>query len=229
LALKNVIVDKPLNVNCYGDFILNKRRNIFLLHNYKSAQVMKKILLLLALLFIADTNFAHDRPRDSYQNYLYSLNLVSKLFSRLTENADLIVRKPVRLSFATFAVNFNKKVRVLIINQNNLINLITKSGFKDHHFPNSLRVMQTNVGDLKKLLLDNRPLVDNLHIPNFNNADIYDKLNFRIYENDELLMQAPKNRGNKAFKRKVVDNLSQSVVILNECHSKVAALYSKIK
>ncbi|MES2377959.1 MAG: hypothetical protein V4553_15335 [Bacteroidota bacterium] len=189
---------------------------------------MKKILLLTAFLFIANTNFALDKPRDGYQNYLYSLNLVSKLFSRLSENADLIAHKPGRLSFANFAVNFNKKVRVLIINQNNLINLINKSGFKDHHFPNSLRVMQTNVVDLKKILLDSRPLIDNLSIPDFNSAGIYDKLNLRMYENDELLRQILKNRG-KAFKRKVVDNLSQSVVILNECHGKVAALYSKIK
>jgi hypothetical protein len=190
---------------------------------------MKKILILVAFLFIADTSFARDKPRDGYQNYLYSLNLVSKLFSRLTENADLIVRKPARLSMATFAVNFNKKVRILIINQNNLINLISKGGFKDHHFPNSLRVMQSNVVDLNKILLDNRPLVDNLRIPNFNSAEIYDKLNLRIYENDELLRQIPKNRGSKAFKRKVIDNLSQSVVILNECYGKVAALYSKVK
>ncbi|MGZ3901894.1 MAG: hypothetical protein ACXVDC_16325 [Bacteroidia bacterium] len=190
---------------------------------------MKKILLLISFLFIADTNFARDKPRDAYQNYLYSLNLVSKLFSRLTENAEIIVHKPDRLSFATFAVNFNKKVRVLIINQNNLINLINKSGFKDHHFPNSLRIMQTNVADLKKILVDNRPIVDHLSIPNFNSAEIYDKLNLHMYENDELLRQIPKNRGSKAFKRKVVDNLTQAVVILNECYGKVAALYSKVK
>lgn len=190
---------------------------------------MKKVLLLIAFLFIADANFAHDKPRDAYQNYLYSLNLVSKLFSRLTENAEIIAHKPYRQSFATFAVNFNKKVRVLIINQNNLISLINKDGFKDRRFPNSLRIMQTNVGDLKKILTDNRPIVDNLDIPHFNSADIYDKLNFRIYENDELLRQIPKNRGSKAFKHKVVDNLTQAVVILNECYGKVAALYSKVK
>ncbi len=190
---------------------------------------MKKVLLLIAFLFIADANFARDKPRDAYQNYLYSLNLVSKLFSRLTENGDLISRRPVRVSFATFAVNFNKKVRILIINQNNLINLINKGGFKDRHFPNSLRIMQTNVADLKKILINNRQIVANLNIPNFNSADIYDKLNFGIYENDELLRQIPKNRGSKAFKRKVVDNLTQAVVILNECYGKVAALYSKVK
>ncbi|MGF7082927.1 hypothetical protein [Mucilaginibacter sp. UYCu711] len=190
---------------------------------------MKKVLLFIAFLFIADTNFARDKPRDAYQNYLYSLNLVSKLFSTLTENAQRITHSPDRIKFANFAVMFNKKAKVLIINQNNLINLINKGGFKDHHFPNSLRVMQTNVADLEKILLANRPLVDHLSIPNFNSAEVYDKLNFRIYENDELISQAPKNKGNKAFKRKVLDNLSQSVVILNECHGKVAALYSKIK
>jgi hypothetical protein len=211
------------------DFNLNKRRNNFFLHNYNAIKIMKKILLLLTFLFIADTNFATDKHRDGYQNYLYSLNLVSKLFSRLTEHSDLINSRPGKQSFANFAVTFNKKVGILIINQNNLINLINKGGFKDHHFPNSLRIMQTNVVDMNKILLDNRPLIDNLRIPNFNSAEIYANLDLRFYENDELLRQIQKNRGSKEFKHKVVDNLMQAVVILNECRGKVAALYSKVK
>jgi hypothetical protein len=190
---------------------------------------MKKILLLVALLFISETNFAVSKDRDAYQSYLYSLNLVSKLFSRLTESADIIAHKPERISFKNLAVSFNKKVGVLLVNQNNLINLINKGGFNDHHFPNSFRIMQQNVVDMKKILVDNRQLIDNLHLPNLNPAEIYDNLNFRIYENDELLRQVAKNKRNKAFKRKVVDNLTQAVVILNECRGKVAALYSKIK
>ncbi|MCC8426686.1 hypothetical protein [Mucilaginibacter sp. UR6-11] len=190
---------------------------------------MKKILILLTLLLVTGNNFAAEKHKDAYQNYLYSLNLVSKLFSRLTESADIIAHKPERISFKNLAVNFNKKVGVLIINQNNLITLINRGGFKDHHFPNSLRIMQQNVSDLKKILIDNRPLIDNLRIANLNTAEIYDNFNFRIYENDELLRAAPKNKRSKAFKHKVVDNLTQAVVILNECHSKVAALYSKIK
>ncbi|MDB5158041.1 MAG: hypothetical protein JWR50_2748 [Mucilaginibacter sp.] len=190
---------------------------------------MKKTLLLLIFLLIAQTNFAREKRRDEYQSYLYSLNMVSKLFSKLTDNADLITHRPDRVSFKNLAVSFNKKVGILIINQNNLINLINRGGFKDHHFPNSFRIMQTNVTDLKKILLDNRPLVDNLKITGFKAAEIYDNLNFRIYENDELLRQIPQNRRSKAFKHKVVDNLTQAVVLLNECRGKVAALYSKIK
>jgi hypothetical protein len=88
--------------------------------------------------------------------------------------------------------------------------------------------MQQNVVDMKKILIDNRPLVDNLRISDLNTAEIYDNFNFKVYENDELLRQTAKNHS-KAFKHKVVDNLTQAVVILNECHSKVAALYSKVK
>jgi hypothetical protein len=91
---------------------------------------MKKILLLLTLLLITATNFAAPKNRDGYQNYLYSLNLVSKLFSRLTESADIIAHKPDRISFKNLAVNFNKKVGILIVNQNNLINLINKAGLR---------------------------------------------------------------------------------------------------
>lgn len=190
---------------------------------------MKKILLLLTLLFIAETNFALPKNKDGYEKYLYSLNMMSKLFSRLTDNADLIAHKPDRTSFKNLAVNFNKKVGVLIINQNNLIVLINKGGFGDHHFPNQLRIMQTNVVDLRKILVSNRPLIDNLKIPNFNIAEIYDNIDTHMYENDELIRQIPKNRRSKAFKHKVVDNLTQAVVILNECRGKVAALYSKVK
>ena len=89
--------------------------------------------------------------------------------------------------------------------------------------------MQTNVIDLRKILINNRPLIDNLKIPNFNSAEIYNNIDTRMYENDELIRQIPKNRRSKAFKHKVVDNLTQAVVILNECRGKVAALYSKVK
>jgi hypothetical protein len=190
---------------------------------------MKKILLLILIVFIAEPNFASPKPKDGYQKYLYSLNLISKLFSKLTENTDAIIRTPGRSGLATLAVNFNKKARVLIINQNSLISIITNGGFKDHRFTNSVRVMQTNVTDLKKILIDNRQLIDNLRLPDFNSAEIYDNLDLATYQNDELIRQATKNSHNKAFKRKVVDNLTQAVVILNECHYKVAALYGKIK
>lgn len=190
---------------------------------------MKKILLALIFLFIAETNFARPTHRDEYQSYLYSLNLVSKLFSKLTDNADQIIHRPDRESFKTMAVSFNKKVGILIVNQNNLISLINRGGFKDHHFPNTYRIMQADITGLKKILLDNRPLVNNLRIPAFNAEDIYSNLNFRIYENDELLRQVAQNRRSKAFKRKVIDNLTQAVVLLNECRGKVAALYAKTK
>ncbi|TSJ40616.1 hypothetical protein FO440_12765 [Mucilaginibacter corticis] len=190
---------------------------------------MKKILLAFIFLFIVETNFALPKRRDEYQSYLYSLNMVSKLFSKLTDNADLIVHRSDRESFKTMAVSFNKKVGILIVNQNNLISLINRDGFKDHHFPNTYRIMQDDVSGLKKILLDNRPLVNNLRIPAFNAEDIYSNLNFRIYENDELLRQVAQNRRRKAFRHKVIDNLTQAVVLLNECRGKVAALYSKIK
>ncbi|MFD2145913.1 hypothetical protein [Mucilaginibacter antarcticus] len=190
---------------------------------------MKKTLLLLLLLLISVINFADAKPRDGFGNYLYALNMMSKLFSRLTENSDLITRRPERTSFQNLAIGFNKKVKVLIINQNNLIAIVSKSGFKDKRYPNALRVVQTNVGDLKKILTNNRQLVDNLQLPNFTATDVYDNLNISQYQNDEMIRLAQKNARNKAFKRKVVDNLTQSVVLLNECYSKVAGLYSNIK
>lgn len=189
---------------------------------------MKKILLLIALLFIAETNYAQTKHRDGYESYLYSLNLISKLYSRLLENVETIAHQPDRISFKNLAVDFNKKVGVLLINENGLINIINKGGFQDHHFNNSLRIMEKNVADLKKLLTDNRTLIDNLKINDFNSAEIYAPLDTRLYENDELLRQIRQNHG-KAFKHKVADNLTTSVVILNEIHSKVAALYSKLK
>ncbi|MES2809553.1 MAG: hypothetical protein V4619_13060, partial [Bacteroidota bacterium] len=109
------------------------------------------------------------------------------------------------------------------------INIITKGGFKDKRYPNALRVVQTNIGDLKKILTDNRQLVDNLQIPNFEPDEVYDNLNISQYQNDEMIRLGEKNKRNKAFKRKVIDNLTQSVVLLNECYSKVAGLYNKIK
>ncbi|GAA4088065.1 hypothetical protein [Mucilaginibacter panaciglaebae] len=190
---------------------------------------MKKTLLLLTFLLIAQTNFARVSNRDAYARYLYSLNMMSKLFSKLYDNADIIARRPDRIGMKTFAVNFNKKVGVLIINQNNLINLINHGGFKDHHFPNTYRIMQQNLVDMKNILLNNRPQIDNLRLPDFNSAEIYNVLDFRIYENDELLRQAAQNIRHKAFRHKVIDNLTQGVILLNECRSKVAALYSKIK
>ncbi|MDB4925432.1 hypothetical protein [Mucilaginibacter sp.] len=190
---------------------------------------MKKILLLIALLFITETNYAQKKHRDEYQSYLYSLNLISKLFSRVLDNVEIIAHRPDRVSFKNLAVDFNKKVNVLLINQNGLINLINKGGFNDHHFNNSLRIMEKNITDLKKILINNRGLIDNLKIKDFNTAEVYDHLDMRLYENDELLREIHKNRSSKAFKHKVVDNLTQAVVVLNECHSKVAALYSKVK
>jgi hypothetical protein len=190
---------------------------------------MKKTLLLLLILLITQTNFAKPKPKDEYQKYLYSLNMMSKLFSKLTENTDAILRTPGRSGLAALAVNFNKKARVLIVNQNSLISIITNGGFKDHRFNNAVRVLQTNVTGLNKILADNRTLVDNLHLPDFNSAEIYDNINAGTYQNDELIRQAKKQGRNKAFKRKVIDNLTQAVVILNECHYKVAALYGEVK
>jgi len=115
-----------------------------------------------------------------------------------------------------------------MINQNHLITVINKGGFSDKAFPNSLRIMEKNVADLKKMLIDNRGLIDQLKMSNFNSSDIYNHLDTRLYENDALLT-AIKTRHNKAFKQKVLDNLMQAVVILNECHGKVSALYSKLK
>ena len=190
---------------------------------------MKKILLLLTFLLITQINFARPANRDAYARYLYSLNMMSKLFSKLYDNADMIAHRADRISIKTFAVNFNKKVGVLIINQNNLINLITHAGFSDKRFPNAYRIMQQNVVDMKNIVLNNRPFIDNLRLPNFNSDEIYDVLDFRIYENDELLRQLAQNKRHKAFKHKLIDNLTQGVILVNECRSKVAALYSKIK
>ncbi|MFD2871137.1 hypothetical protein ACFS5N_01580 [Mucilaginibacter ximonensis] len=186
---------------------------------------MKKILLLLTFVLITQTNFAST----PYSRYLHSWNLVSKLCSELTDNADAIAHRPDRIAIKAFAVNFNRKVGILIVNQNNLINLITHGGFKDHHFPNTYRIMQQNLADIKKILLDNRPFFDNLKINSINTVEVYSPLDFKAYENDELLRQATQNRRNKAFKHNVIDNLTQGVILLNECRSKVAALYSKIK
>jgi len=187
---------------------------------------MKKILLLFTFILIAQKNFAGNTP---YLRYLHSLNLVSKLCSQLTDNADMIAHRPDRINIKAFAVTFNKKASTIIVNQNNLINLINHGGFKDHHFPNTYRILQQNVVDLKKILTDNRPQIDNLKLPDFNSAEVYDALDFKAYENDELLRQVAQNRRNRAFKHNVVDNLTQGVILLNECRSKVAALYSKIK
>ncbi|MES2427220.1 MAG: hypothetical protein V4560_09610 [Bacteroidota bacterium] len=189
---------------------------------------MKNILLFVAFLLITETTFARDKPRDGLGKYLYSLNLVSKLFSKITENAGLITHSPNRSKFKDMAVAFNKKVVILIVNKNNLIGILSKKGFNDHRFPNSVRIIQQNVTDLKKILMDNRPIIDVLRIPNFATVEIYDKLNFRSYENDELLRQIKKTHS-KAFKRKIIDNLTQSIVILNECKGKVAALYAEAK
>lgn len=181
------------------------------------------------LLFVATTGFAQRSHNSEYENYLHALNSMSSLFSTLINNVETIARKPDRVSFKNLAVDFNRKVNVLLINQNNLIALINKGGFNDRRFNNSLRIVEKNVAGLKKILTDNRSLVDPLNLPNFKSADVYDHLDTRLYENDELLRQIKKNRGSKAFKHKVVDNLTQAVIILNECHSKVAALYSKLK
>ncbi|MDB5118490.1 MAG: hypothetical protein JWQ79_3982 [Mucilaginibacter sp.] len=191
---------------------------------------MKKILLLIALLFLTEANYARNKPADKYQNYLVALNSMSDLFSRLIDNIESIERQPDRESFKSLAVNFNRKVSVLIINNNHFISSLDKSGFSDKAFNNSYRIIEKSVADLKKMLLDNRALVDNLKIKNFNTADIYDHLNIQLFQNDQLIKEMPKsNRAKKAFKRKLADNLTQSVVLLNECHSKVAAFYSKLK
>jgi hypothetical protein len=191
---------------------------------------MKKILLLIALLFLTEANYAHNKPADKYQNYLVALNSMSDLFSRLIDNIESIERQPDRESFKSLAVNFNRKVSVLIINNNHFISSLGKSGFSDKAFNNSYRIIEKSVADLKKMLVDNRALVDNLKIKNFNTADIYDHLNIQLFQNDELIKEMPKsNKAKKVFKRKLADNLTQSVVLLNECHSKVAAFYSKLK
>jgi hypothetical protein len=189
---------------------------------------MKNLILSVVFLLITEATFAREKHRDDYANYLYSLNLISKLFSRITENAALISHSPNRANFKDLAVTFNKKVVTLIVNKNNLISILSKKGFKDHRFPNSLRIIQQNVADLKKILMNDRPIIDQLKIPNFNTSEVYDHLNFRSYENDEMLRQV-KNDHSKAFKRKIIDNLTQAVVILNECKGKVAALYAEAK
>jgi hypothetical protein len=190
---------------------------------------MKKTLVLFFLLLISVTYFADARPRDGFGNYLYALNMMSKLFSKLTEHTDQILRRPERNGFKQMAVNFNRKVKVLIVNQNSLIAIISGGGLKDKRYPNAVRVVQANIGALKKILTDNRPLVDKLQLPNFTSAEVYDNFDISQYQNDEMIRLGEKNKRNKAFKRKVIDNLTQSVVLLNECFSKVAGLYSKIK
>ena len=191
---------------------------------------MKKILLLIALICITNINYARNKPADKYQNYLTALDAMSGLFSRLIDNIDAITHRPDRESFKTLAVNFNRKVSVLIINNNRFITSLGKHDFSDKAFNNSYRDIEKSITGLKKMLVDNRPLVDNLKIPNFNSNDIYGRLNIRLFEDDILIKEMPKSaRAKKAFKRKLADNLTQSVVLLNECHSKVAAFYSKLK
>ena len=190
---------------------------------------MKKTVLLLTFILLAQTNFARITASTPYSRYLRSWNLISRLCSELTENTNIINNSPNHVAIASFAVSFNKKVGVLIINQNNLINLITHKGFKDNHFPNTYRIMQQNIADFKKILMDNRQLIENLKMPNFDSAEIYNSVDFKAYENDELIREAAHNKRNKAFKHRVIDNMTQGVILLNECRSKVAALYSKIK
>jgi len=227
-----VIVGKIAVVKRVPDFNLNKRRNIFFLHNCNKLLfyivTMKKVLLAIALLFFTETNYADKKRPDEFTHYLTALNTMSGLFSRLLDDMDTIIRRPDRVSFKDLAVNFNRKLTVLMINENHFITIINRGGFSDKAFPNSLRIMEKNVADLKKILTDNRGLFDQLKMSNFNSSDVYDHLDTRLYEND-LLLSEIKTRHNKAFKQKVVDNLMQAVVILNECHSKVSALYSKLK
>ncbi len=184
--------------------------------------------MVIAFLFFTETNYAEKKRPDEFVQYITALSGMSNLFSRLLDDIDTIVRRPDRVSFKELAVNFNRKLKVLMINQNHLISIINKGGFSDKAFPNSLRIMEKNVADLKKILTDNRGLIDQLKISNFNSSDIYDHLDTRLYENDVLLTKI-KTRHNKVFKQKVADNLMQAVVILNECYGKVSALYSKLK
>jgi hypothetical protein len=189
---------------------------------------MRKILLVIAFLFFTGTNYADKKRPDEFTHYLTALNAMSGLFSRLLDNMEYIIHLPDRVSLRDLSVNFNRKLKVLMINQNHLITVINRGGFSDKAFPTSLRIMEKNVADLKKILTDNRGLINQLKISNFNSSDVYDNLDTRLYENDELLTEI-KTRHNKAFKQKVVDNLMQAVVILNECNGKVGALYSKLK
>jgi hypothetical protein len=107
---------------------------------------------------------------------------------------------------------------------------IIKGGFSAKAFNNPYRIIEQNVVELKKILVNNRALIDNLKIENFNSNEIYNHLNIQLFEDDILIKEMPKGgRAQKAFKRKLADNLTQSVVLLNECHSKVSALYSKLK
>jgi hypothetical protein len=191
---------------------------------------MKKIFLLIALLFVAEANFARHKSADKYTNYLMALNSMSGLFSRLIDNVENIAHRPDRVSFKNLAVDFNKKVSVLIINNNHLIASLSKGGFSAKAFNNPYRIIEQNVVELKKILVNNRALIDNLKIENFNSNEIYNHLNIQLFEDDILIKEMPKGgRAQKAFKRKLADNLTQSVVLLNECHSKVSALYSKLK
>jgi len=189
---------------------------------------MRKVLLVIALLFFTETNYADKKRPDEFTHYLTALNAMSGLFSKLLDDMDSIIRRPDRVSFKDLAVNFNRKLKVLMINENHLITVINRGGFSDKAFLNSLRIMEKNVADLKKILVDNRGLIDQLKISNFSSGDVYDHLDTRLYENDVLLSEI-KTHHNKAFKKKVLDNLTQAVVILNECHGKVSALYSKLK
>lgn len=189
---------------------------------------MKKIFILIALLICAETNYAA-KKQDGYSNYLTALNFMSTLFSRLLDNVDMITHRPNRVSFKTFAVNFNKKVNILLINENHFITILNNRKSSDLAFNNSLRIIQQNIVDIKKILAGNRGLIESLKANNVNTANIYGHLNTQLYENDELIREIHKARNKRAFKRKLADNLTASVVILNECHSKVAALYAKIK
>jgi hypothetical protein len=192
--------------------------------------MIKRTALLITLLFFTITNQAANRPQDKFGGYLSTLGAVSGLFSKLLDNVAIIAARPDRISFKNLAVDFNRKVNAMIINENHFITLINNKNTTDAAFNNSYRILEENAGSIKKLLVTNRPLVDQLNIKDFNTANVYGRLDMRLYENDELVKQMPKKHRQKtAFKSKITDNSTQTIIILNEIHSKVSALYSKLK
>src|ERR1700744_3529874 len=126
--------------------------------------MIKRTALFITLLFFSLTNQAVNRPQDKFSGSLSTLGAVSGLFSKLLDNVGTIAARPDRVSFKNLAVDFNRKVNAMIINENHFITLINNKNTSDAAFNNSYRILENNVSSIKKLLVNNRALVDQLNI-----------------------------------------------------------------